>query len=174
VTQGRCAVVDDADAHCAHAKAKGATIAAEPATHGYGEDDWRAAPTTLPSSRVFTGGSCSVSTGGVPTPNPDHLREDASTSPPWPTPCDLRMVRLYGDGPMGPSAIAEALSTTRHTTSRHLKVMREAGLVELPPISDEDGRRRSLELRGFWDGQLQATPKPCVAFAERLGRFLRS
>lgn len=32
--------VDDADAHCAHARARGAEIVAEPTTHDYGEDYW--------------------------------------------------------------------------------------------------------------------------------------
>ena len=32
--------VDDADAHCETARAAGATIIDEPATHNYGEDYW--------------------------------------------------------------------------------------------------------------------------------------
>jgi uncharacterized glyoxalase superfamily protein PhnB len=32
--------VDDADAHCAHARSRGAHIAAEPSTSDYGEDYW--------------------------------------------------------------------------------------------------------------------------------------
>jgi uncharacterized glyoxalase superfamily protein PhnB len=32
--------VDDADAHCAHARARGAQIVEEPATHDYGGDYW--------------------------------------------------------------------------------------------------------------------------------------
>ena len=32
--------VDDVDAHCAHARARGARIVEEPATHDYGEDYW--------------------------------------------------------------------------------------------------------------------------------------
>jgi uncharacterized glyoxalase superfamily protein PhnB len=32
--------VDDADAHCAHARKHGARIVEEPATHYYGEDYW--------------------------------------------------------------------------------------------------------------------------------------
>src|SRR4051812_49173427 len=39
-TQALCLYVDDADAHCAHARAHGATIYAEPATHDYGDDYW--------------------------------------------------------------------------------------------------------------------------------------
>lgn len=33
-------VVDDADAHCAHARSRGARIVEEPATHDYGGDYW--------------------------------------------------------------------------------------------------------------------------------------
>jgi uncharacterized glyoxalase superfamily protein PhnB len=32
--------VDDVDAHCAHARARGAEVVEEPATHDYGEDYW--------------------------------------------------------------------------------------------------------------------------------------
>jgi uncharacterized glyoxalase superfamily protein PhnB len=32
--------VDDADAHCAHARARGARILEEPASHDYGDDYW--------------------------------------------------------------------------------------------------------------------------------------
>jgi uncharacterized glyoxalase superfamily protein PhnB len=39
-TQGLCLYVDDADAHCATARAQGATVFAEPATHDYGDDYW--------------------------------------------------------------------------------------------------------------------------------------
>jgi uncharacterized glyoxalase superfamily protein PhnB len=39
-TQSIMFFVDDADAHCAHARKHGASIAEEPATHDYGEDHW--------------------------------------------------------------------------------------------------------------------------------------
>ena len=39
-TQSIMFFVDDADAHCAHARANGARIVDEPATHDYGEDYW--------------------------------------------------------------------------------------------------------------------------------------
>ena len=39
-TQALCVFVDDADAHCDHARQAGATINAEPATQDYGEDYW--------------------------------------------------------------------------------------------------------------------------------------
>ena len=40
VTQALCLFVDDADAHCARARAHGATISSEAATHDYGDAYW--------------------------------------------------------------------------------------------------------------------------------------
>ena len=39
-TQCMMIFVDDADAHCAHARSRGARIIEEPATHDYGDDYW--------------------------------------------------------------------------------------------------------------------------------------
>jgi uncharacterized glyoxalase superfamily protein PhnB len=39
-TQSICVFVDDVDAHCAAARAAGATIADEPTTSDYGDDYW--------------------------------------------------------------------------------------------------------------------------------------
>jgi uncharacterized glyoxalase superfamily protein PhnB len=39
-TQSMMLFVDDADAHCAHARSRGARIVEEPATHDYGDDYW--------------------------------------------------------------------------------------------------------------------------------------
>jgi uncharacterized glyoxalase superfamily protein PhnB len=39
-TQSVCLFVDDVDAHCAQARAHGAVISSEPATHDYGDDYW--------------------------------------------------------------------------------------------------------------------------------------
>jgi uncharacterized glyoxalase superfamily protein PhnB len=39
-TQSIMFFVDDAEAHCAHARVRGAHIVEEPATHDYGEDYW--------------------------------------------------------------------------------------------------------------------------------------
>ncbi len=39
-TQSIMFFVDDADAHCAHARAHGARIVEEPSLHDYGEDYW--------------------------------------------------------------------------------------------------------------------------------------
>jgi uncharacterized glyoxalase superfamily protein PhnB len=40
INQSLCLFVDDVDEHCARARARGATIFAEPATHDYGADYW--------------------------------------------------------------------------------------------------------------------------------------
>jgi uncharacterized glyoxalase superfamily protein PhnB len=39
-TQGIMVYVDDVNAHCAHARAAGATIVDEPTLHDYGDDYW--------------------------------------------------------------------------------------------------------------------------------------
>src|SRR5678816_2053366 len=39
-TQALCVCVDDVDAHCKRARAAGAKIMEEPATHDYGEEYW--------------------------------------------------------------------------------------------------------------------------------------
>ena len=39
-TQCLMVFVDDADAHCAHARSRGARIVQEPADHDYGEEYW--------------------------------------------------------------------------------------------------------------------------------------
>jgi uncharacterized glyoxalase superfamily protein PhnB len=39
-TQALCVCVDDVDEHCERARAAGARIAEEPATHDYGEEYW--------------------------------------------------------------------------------------------------------------------------------------
>jgi uncharacterized glyoxalase superfamily protein PhnB len=40
INQALCLFVDDADAHCAHARSRGAEIFSAPATHDYGDDYW--------------------------------------------------------------------------------------------------------------------------------------
>jgi DNA-binding transcriptional ArsR family regulator len=75
----------------------------------------------------------------------------------------LRQPRRAGE-------IAEALAATRPAMSRHLRVLRKAGLVEEESL-EEDARARLYRLRrepftelrgwlddveGFWSGQLQS------------------
>ncbi len=56
------------------------------------------------------------------------------------------IVELLRSGPQRPSAVAEALGASRPALSRHLRVLREAGLVEESP-APEDARARMLSLR---------------------------
>ena len=80
------------------------------------------------------------------------------------------LVVLLGQGAHSPGELADELGTTRPAVSRHLKVLRQAGLVE-ERIDAEDGRRRVCALRpdrlaelrdwidrveAFWTDQLAA------------------
>jgi DNA-binding transcriptional ArsR family regulator len=90
------------------------------------------------------------------------------------------VVYLLLQQPRRASEIAEALSATRPAMSRHLRVLRRAGVVEeeSPP---DDARARVYRLRrqpfaelrdwldeveGFWDEQLQSFKR----YAEAKGR----
>ncbi len=83
-------------------------------------------------------------------------------------PARLAVIRLLRDRPRRSSDIAAALSLTRPTTSRHLGVLRKAGLVE-ETTGEDDARSREYRLRpqpfarlrswlddveGFWGEQL--------------------
>ena len=80
------------------------------------------------------------------------------------------LVALLGRRAHSPGELAHVLGTTRPAVSRHLKILRGAGLVE-EQIDTDDGRRRVCalrperlsELRGwideveaFWSDQLTA------------------
>lgn len=95
---------------------------------------------------------------------------DADTFGALADPTRLAIVRLLAEEALRPSEIAEAIGTTRPLTSRHLKVLREAGIVE-DEILRDDGRQRVYRLRpepfdairtfleeveAAWDEQLQA------------------
>jgi DNA-binding transcriptional ArsR family regulator len=54
-----------------------------------------------------------------------------------------RILDLVRDGPRPVGEIVEATGLTQPGTSKHLRVLREAGLVEVRP----DGRRRLYALR---------------------------
>jgi DNA-binding transcriptional ArsR family regulator len=89
------------------------------------------------------------------------------------------VVDLLRRRPRRAGEIAEALSTTRPAMSRHLRLLRRAGLVTEEGLADDARvrvyrleRERLAELRGwldeveaFWDGQLRAFK----AHAERPG-----
>jgi DNA-binding transcriptional ArsR family regulator len=54
-----------------------------------------------------------------------------------------RILDLVRDGPRPVGEIVEAIGLTQPGTSKHLRVLREAGLLEVRP----DGRRRLYALR---------------------------
>ncbi|HMI85292.1 MAG TPA: metalloregulator ArsR/SmtB family transcription factor [Polyangiaceae bacterium] len=85
-------------------------------------------------------------------------------------PARLAAVRLLRKRPLRSSEVATALSLSRPLTSRHLRVLRRAGLVE-ETSEDDDARVRVYRLRSeafaevrswldeveaFWGDQLQA------------------
>ncbi len=85
-------------------------------------------------------------------------------------PARLAAVRLLRKKPLRSSEVASALSLSRPLTSRHLRVLRKAGLVE-ERSEDDDARVRMYRLRpeafaevrswldeveAFWGDQLQA------------------
>ena len=90
------------------------------------------------------------------------------------------VVYLLLQQPRRASEIADALAATRPAMSRHLRVLRRAGMVEEESLPD-DARARVYRLRrqpfaelrdwldeveGFWNEQLQAFK----AYAEGKGR----
>lgn len=83
-------------------------------------------------------------------------------------PSRRRVVQLLGEGPLRAGELATAIGASRPATSRHLRVLREAQLVEeMPDPSDGRGRIYSLrtaplrdlgtwleQVQQFWDDQL--------------------
>ncbi|WP_116191433.1 ArsR/SmtB family transcription factor [Paenibacillus taihuensis] len=76
----------------------------------------------------------------------------------------LRIVELLRDGPLTVGEIAERLELNQPQVSKHLRVLLEAGLVEVHPIANRRiyklGTKPLQELddwvssfRRFWDGK---------------------
>lgn len=80
------------------------------------------------------------------------------------------IVELLRQRPWRPSEVADVLDTSRPAMSRHLRVLRAAGLIEEEMLQD-DARSRMLQLRrkpfkqlrdwvgemeSFWTDQLQS------------------
>jgi DNA-binding transcriptional ArsR family regulator len=61
-------------------------------------------------------------------------------------PARRRAVELLQAGPRRPSELAEALDLARPAMSRHLRVLREAGLIEAEALQD-DARGRQITLK---------------------------
>jgi len=88
-------------------------------------------------------------------------------------PTRRRLVDLLRDGPRRAGELAESLGMTPPATSRHLRVLRSSGLVEVS-WSDEDARLRVYRLRPEPFAALQAWLDQLDAFwGEQLGSFKR-
>ena len=85
-------------------------------------------------------------------------------------PTRLAVIRLLGKKPRRSSEVAAALEVPRPAMSRHLRILRKAGIVEEASL-EEDARVRMYQLRAqpfselrdwldeveaFWGEQLQA------------------
>ena len=83
------------------------------------------------------------------------------------------VIRLLGEQPLRSGEIAAALATSRPAMSRHLKVLRRAGIVK-EEILEDDARGRVYrlhpgpfgdlrewldEVEAFWEDQLDAFKK---------------
>jgi DNA-binding transcriptional ArsR family regulator len=81
------------------------------------------------------------------------------------------IIELLQERPRRPSDIAESLEMTRPAMSRHLRVLRAAGLVE-QETSDEDARARPISLRREPFTQLRQWLEEVEAFwTEELAAF---
>lgn len=86
-------------------------------------------------------------------------------------PARLAMVGLLRKKPLRSGDIAAALDLTRPTASRHLGVLRRAGLVEETGLED-DARARLYQLRPHRFGELRSWLDQVEAFwADQLGAF---
>jgi DNA-binding transcriptional ArsR family regulator len=111
--------------------------------------------------------------GLTPHPVVRHDAEDAVADAGWAALTDAqrrRVVVLLAQGPLRAGELASSLETTPAALSRHLRVLRKSGLVEV--IDDEDDARvRVYRLRpevfgllhawlsdvgAFWTAQLEA------------------
>lgn len=81
------------------------------------------------------------------------------------------IVELLRDGELRPSEVADALSMSRPAMSRHLRVLRGAGLVE-EELIESDARGRMLRLRRQPFEQLRGWIDEVERFwADQLGAF---
>lgn len=84
----------------------------------------------------------------------------------------LAVVDLLRRKPRRPSDIADALSMSRPTTSKHLAVLRRAGLVEETEGDEEDARVRVYQLRPEPFAHLRGWLEEVEAFwSQQLGSF---
>jgi len=86
-------------------------------------------------------------------------------------PVRRRTIEALGDGPRRASDLADAAGTSRPVMSRHLRVLRTSGLVDVT-LSADDARERLYSLRGdgliavqAWLDQVRAS------WTDQLARF---
>jgi DNA-binding transcriptional ArsR family regulator len=86
-------------------------------------------------------------------------------------PTRRRVIDLLRDGPRRASELADATDMSRPAMSRHLRVLRASGLVEVETL-DDDARGRVYQLRADRFVALQAWLDQVQAFwSEQLGSF---
>lgn len=81
------------------------------------------------------------------------------------------IIELLRAGPQRPSDVADRLSLSRPALSKHLRVLRTAGLVDAELV-ESDARARMLQLRRAPFTQLGSWVEEVEAFwADQLGAF---
>ena len=86
-------------------------------------------------------------------------------------PTRRRVVELLSDGPRRAGELAEDVAMSRPAVSRHLRVLRKSGLVDVDSL-DEDARGRVYRLRADRFVALHAWLDQVQAFwSEQLGSF---
>jgi DNA-binding transcriptional ArsR family regulator len=86
-------------------------------------------------------------------------------------PTRRRVVELLREGPRRASELADGSGMTRPAMSRHLRVLRSSGLVDVAMV-EEDARGRIYQLRPERFVALQAWLDQVQAFwSEQLGAF---
>jgi DNA-binding transcriptional ArsR family regulator len=82
-----------------------------------------------------------------------------------------RVVELLGGGPCRAGELAEGVGMPATTMSRHLKQLRDSGIVEVVAV-ENDARGRVYSLRGDRMVGLQAwIDQVSAGWSEQLGRF---
>jgi DNA-binding transcriptional ArsR family regulator len=86
-------------------------------------------------------------------------------------PTRRRLVELLGSGPRRAGELADGVGMAATTMTRHLRTLRDAGLVDVMPVED-DARGRLYSLRHDRIVALQAWVDQVSAFwSEQLGSF---
>lgn len=76
----------------------------------------------------------------------------------------MRMVRLLLEGRMGVHEIAKATGGTDYNTSKHLKILREAGLVEMEKFGQQRLYSLASDFRQHLDANANILDLGCCTF----------